>query len=172
MNKEIRTLMIEKIGDELNKNGFYLVDSTIKYAVYHRKNNNYIEIIQWAKDKYESYITISASIAFLNTSDECSNINFNWFNEFNNGDFSKINVDDCYKKYFLKGHYGHEFHYGDVYIAIGRGRVGVTHNSKEKPLGFKIKKYKDSTYIELCTLIINRMKNIYSWLDKTKQSAF
>ena len=170
MNKEIRTLMIVKIGDELNKNGFYLVDSTKKYAVYHKKNNNYIEIIQWGKDKYESYITISASIAFLNTSAESSNINYKWFNEFNNGDFSKINVDDCYKKYFLKGHYGHEFHYGDVYIAIGRGRVGVTHNSKDKPLGFKIKKYKNSTYNELCNLIIKRMNNIYSWLEKAKKS--
>ena len=52
MNKEIITLMIENIGYELNKNGFNLVDSTRKYAVYHRENNNYIEIIQWAKDKY------------------------------------------------------------------------------------------------------------------------
>ena len=40
MNNEIRTLMTEKVGDELNKHGFYLVDSTRKYAVYHRKNDN------------------------------------------------------------------------------------------------------------------------------------
>ena len=70
MNKEIRKLILDKLGDELSKNGFYLVDSTREYAVYHKKNNNYIEIIQWAKDKYESYITVSTSIVFLNTNVE------------------------------------------------------------------------------------------------------
>lgn len=171
MNKEIRKLLLDKLGDELSKNGFYLVDSTREYAVYHKKNNNHIEIIQWAKDKYESYITVSTSIAFLNTNVEKSNINYKWFNEFNNGDYSKINVDDCLNKYFLKGHFGREFHYGDVYIAIGRGIVGVTHNCQKKPLGFKIKRYKDSTYNELCNLIIKRMNMIYSWLEKNKSSV-
>ena len=170
MNKEIRKIVFDKLDDELNKKGFYLVDSTNKYAVYHKVNNNYIEIIQWAQDKYESYITISASIAFLNISDEKSNINYKWFNEFNNGDYSKINVDDCQNKYFLKGHFGYEFHYGDVYIAIGRGIVGVTHDSKDKPLGFKIKRYKDSTYKDLSNLIIKRISKIYSWLEKAKST--
>ena len=171
MNKEMRMIILNKLGDELSKNGFYLVDSTSKYAVYHKKDNNYIEIIQWAEDNYESYITISASIVFLNTSDERSNINNKWFNEFNNGDYSKINVDDCVNKYFLKGHFGHEFHHGDVYIAVGRGIVGVTPNSKDKPLGVKIKRYKDSTCIELCNFIIKRINRIYSWLEKQKSSV-
>ena len=170
MNKDIRELLLDKVGKELNKKGFRIAVSTSKYVVYHRKHEDYIEIIQWAKDKYESYITVSASIAFLNTIEENSNINFKWFNEFNNSDYNKINVDDCIKKYFLKGHFGDEFHYGDVYIAIGRGIIGVAHSSNNKPLGFKIKKYKDSTYLELCNLIIKRMNFIYSWLDEQKQS--
>ena len=74
-------------------------------------------------------------------------------------------------KYFLKGHFGHEFHHGDVYIAVGRGIVGVTPNSKDKPLGVKIKRYKDSTCIELCNFIIKRINRIYSWLEKQKSSV-
>ncbi|MBQ9125114.1 MAG: hypothetical protein IKC58_03660 [Clostridia bacterium] len=170
MNKEIRELLLDKVGQELTEKGFSIADSTRQYAVYHRKKDHCIEIIQWAKDKYESFITVSASIAFLNTVGEKSNINFKWFSEFNNSNYDKINVSDCMKKYFLKGHFGDEFHYGDVYIAIGRGIVGVAHDSNNKPLGFKIKKYKNSTYLDLCDLIIKRMKYIYSWLDAQKQS--
>ena len=170
MKKDIRELLLNKVGKELTDKGFCIADSTRQYAVFHRKNRDCIEIIQWAKDKYESYITISASIVFLNTTEEKSNVNFKWFNEFNNGDYNKINVDDCIKKYYLKGHFGDEFHYSDVYIAIGRGVVGVAHNSNNKPLGIKIKKYKNSTYLDLCNLIIKRLKFVYSWLEEQKQS--
>ena len=170
MNKGIRELLLDKVGKELTEKGFSIADSTHKYAIYHRKHEDCIEIIQWAKDKYESYITVSVSIAFLNTTEEKSNINFKWFNEFNNGVYNKINVSDCIKKYYLKGHFGDEFHYGDVYIAIGRGIVGVAHDSSNKPLGFKIKKYKDSTYSDLCNLIIKRINCVYSWLDEQRQS--
>ena len=170
MNSELNTLLLNRIGKELNSKGFCLVDSTDKHAVFHKRNENYIEIIQWAQDKYETYITVSSSIAFLKVSDELSNINHKWFNEFNNGDFNKINVDDCRKKNFLKGHYGDEFHYGDVYIAFGTGRVGVSPNSKKKPIGFRIKKFKTTTYDELCDLVIKRINNIYNWLEKEKKN--
>ena len=169
MNSELNTLLLNRIGKELNNKGFCLVDSTDKHAVFHKRNENYIEIIQWAQDKYETYITVSSSIAFLKVSDELSNINHKWFNEFNNGDFNKINVDDCRKKIFLKGHYGDEFHYGDVYIAFGTGRVGVSPNSKKKPIGFRIKKFKTTTYDEICDLVIKRINNIYNWLEKEKK---
>ncbi len=170
MNKDIREFLLDKVGNELAKRGFILADSTRKYAVYHRKNEDCIEIIQWAKDKYESFVTVSASFAFLNTVEEKTNINFKWFNAFNNGDYNKINVSDCIKKYYLKGHFSDEFHYGDVYVALGKGIVGVAHNGKSKPLGFKIRNYKTSTYLDLCNLIIKRIKNIYSWLDRQKRS--
>ena len=169
MNSELNALLLNRIGKELNNKGFFLVDSTDKHTVFHKRNENYIEIIQWAQDKYETYITVSSSIAFLKVSDELSNINHKWFNEFNNGDYNKINVDDCRKKIFLKGHYGDEFHYGDVYIAFGTGRVGVSPNSKKKPIGFRIKKFKTTTYDELCDLVIKRINNIYNWLEKEKK---
>ena len=170
MNKEFKELLLDKLGKVLINQQFYVADLGSNYCVYHRRNDDYIEIIQWAKDKYESFITVSASIAFLNTVEEKSNINFKWFNELNNGDYNKINVNDCIKKYYLKGHFGDEFHYGDVYIAIGRGIVGVAHTSNSKPLGFKIKKYKDSTYLDLCNLIIKRINSVCSWLDEQKRS--
>ena len=76
MNKDIRDLLLNKVGKELAEKGFSIVDSTHKYAVYHRTHGDCIEIIQWAKDKYETYITVSASIVFLNTTEEKANINF------------------------------------------------------------------------------------------------
>lgn len=92
MNKELKTLLIDKLGDVLNNQNFYVADLGSNYCVYHRRNDDYIEIIQWAEDKYKKYITVSASIAFLDTIEEKSNINYRWFKEFNNGDLCKIYV--------------------------------------------------------------------------------
>ena len=56
---------MNKVGKELTEKGFSIAYSTRKYAVYHRRNEDCIEIIQWAKDKYESFITVSTSIVFF-----------------------------------------------------------------------------------------------------------
>ncbi len=170
-NKELRELLIDTVGKELDEKGFKIVDSSKFHLLYHKKSDSCIEIIQFSKGKYETYITVCASIAFLNTNEEKSNINYKWFNEFNNGDYRKINVDDCLKKYYLKGNFGNEFHYGDVYIELGRGITGVNPNSKNKPFGFRIKKYNDSIYKELCRLIKKKIYKLYSWLEKQKESV-
>ena len=167
MKKELRDIILEKVGYELNRKGFLLVDSSSKWMIFHRKNDSYIEIIQIAQDKYESFVSISASIAFLNVPNEITNINHAFFNEFNNGDFEKISTDDCCDKLFLKGNFGEAFHYGDVYLALGRGIVGVDPNSK-KPIGIRLKKFNSETYDKLCDLIIQRLKKAYRWLDKKK----
>ncbi len=164
MNKIFRELLVEKVGKKLNENGFIIVDSTTDYFVFHRKCDSFIEIIQLGKDKFETYITISSSIVFLKAPDENNNINYSFFNEFNNGNIDKINADDCYKKYFLKGNFGREFHYGDIYWALGLGVVGVDPSKKKKPLGFRMKKFNEKTYDKLCTIIIKKLPKIYSWL--------
>ena len=78
-------------------------------------------------------------------------------------------LDDCFKKYFLKGDFGSEFHYGDVYISIGNGRIGVSPTCHKKPCGIRIKKYKENTYDNLCRKIIKNLCKIYNWLDKQKR---
>lgn len=118
-------------------------------------------------DKYEAFITVSASIVFLDTVEEKSNINFKWFNEFNNGDYEKINVDDCLDKYFLRGDFGDCFYYGDVYLAFGQGVIGVKPKGK-KPVGIRLKKYSSSTYEEVSDLIIKRLPKAYAWLDRNR----
>ena len=168
MNITLKTLLLDKVGNELNQKGYYLAKTTNTYAVYHRKNKKHIEIIQWTKDKHETYITISASIVFLDTIAEKSNIDFKMFNEFNNGDYNKISVDDCIKKYFLKNRWSYKFHYGDVYLAFGLGIIGTLQNNQNKHLGIRIKKYKNSTYNNLCNLIIKKLNKVYFWLDKQK----
>ncbi len=170
MNKKLRAIILEKVGNELKDKGFCLADSSNKYLVFHRISASCIEIIQIGKDKYETCLIVSASIVFLNVSDELSNINYPMFIEFNSGNIEKICVDDCLEKYFLRGHLGDQFHYGDVYLALGEGLVGVSPKGK-KPFGIRLKKYKPTTYSELCDLILKRLSKVYSWLEKKKQSV-
>ena len=115
MNKEFKKLLLDKLGEVLINHNFCVANLGGNYCVYHRRNDDYIEIIQLAKDKYKKYISVSTSIAFLDTIEEKSNINYKWFKEFNNGDLDKINVDDCVDKYFLKGNFGDYFYFTDVY---------------------------------------------------------
>ena len=170
MNKELKTLLIDKLGDVLNNQNFYVADLGSNYCVYHRRNDDYIEIIQWTEDKYKKYITVSASIAFLDTIEEKSNINYRWFKEFNNGDLCKIYVDDCLNKYFLKGNFGERFYFTDVYLALGRGIVGIGQKEK-KPLGIRLKKYSSSTYQDICDLIIKRLPRVFEWLRKQQTTT-
>lgn len=169
MNKDLRKILTETVGKELNNNKFYLVDSSNKHFIYHRKNSSIIEIVQIAKDKYETYITVSVSVAFFNAVKEHTNINYPFLKEFSHGDYDKISVDDCIEKYFLKGNIGDSFHYGDVYLTLGRGLIGVSPNGR-KPFGIKVKSFKKTTYSELCNLIIKRLEKAYCWLER-KQSV-
>lgn len=169
MIKEFREILLEKVGTELTKNDFHLVDLSRKWMVYHKKTDSCIEIIQIAQDKYESFLNISVSIVFLNVSNEATNINYAFFNEFYDGKFEKIGTDACRDKLFLKGNFGEAFHYGDVYLALGQGIVGINPDFK-KPIGIRIKKFHTEIYVQLCNLIIKRLKKAYCWLDKKKQS--
>ena len=168
MKKELQKILFEKVGAELNKNKFHLVDSSSKRIVYHRNNVSCIEIIQITQDKYESFVNVSVSIAFLDVTNETTNINYAFFNEFNNGNFEKISTDDCRDKLFLKGSFGDAFHHGDVYLALGQGIVGIEPDSK-KPIGIRLKKFNAQTHEDLCNLIIKRLKEAYCWLDKKKR---
>lgn len=132
MNKDLRNILLKKVGAELNKNDFYLVDSSNNYFIYHRKNNTCIEIVQISKDKYETFITVSASVAYLNVTNDVSNINFPMFKEFSGSNYEKINTDDCYKRYILKGNFGNNFHYGDIYFVFGRGIAGIDTNQRNQ----------------------------------------
>ena len=138
MKKELRNKVLEKVGDELNCKGFLLVDSSRKWMIFHRKSDSYVEIVQIAQDKYETFFSVSVSIAFLDVPSEITNINYVFFNEFNDGDFKKISTDDCREKFYLKGNFGEAFHYGYVYLALGQGIVGVNPDSK-KPIGIRLK---------------------------------
>lgn len=170
MNRQLRTLVLDKVGSELENKGFCLVDSSNTWLVFHRKSLSHIEIIQIGKDKYETCLIVSASIVYLNVSDEMSNINYPMFNEYHDGNIETICVDDCLEKYYLRGHFGNGFHYGNVYLALGRGIVGISPKGK-KPLGIKLKKYKDTTYFELCNLVVKRLPCAYSWLERKKKGT-
>ena len=170
MKKEFQKMLLEKVGTALNTNNFYLVDSSSKWILYHRKTDYCIEIIQIAQDKYESFLNVSASIVFLNVPNKATNVNYAFFNEFYGGNFKKIGIDACRDKFFLKGNLGEEFHYGDIYLALGRGIVGINPDSK-KPIGIRIKKFNSETYEQLCNLIIKRLEKAFCWLDNKKQSV-
>ena len=180
MNKAFRELLIKKVGEELNQQGFYLVDSGhTEIILYRRKIDSYIEIVQFSKDKYHTCITVGSSIILFDEKIENSNldwkekskktnIRYSFFYEYCNGDIDKIGLDECCKIYTLKGTHGNDFHYGDVYWDITLGIVGVSPQRKKKPVGFRINKFTDSSYDNLCNLIIKRLPKIYSWLEKQK----
>ncbi|MBO5510185.1 MAG: hypothetical protein J6J01_08950 [Oscillospiraceae bacterium] len=170
MKKELQDTILEKVGNEVYRNGFHLVDASRKRIIFHRKNDSYVEIIQIAQDKYETFVSVSASIAFLNVPNEIRNMNHVFFNEFNNGNIKRISTDDCCDKFFLRGNFGESFHFGDVYLALGQGIVGVNPGSK-KPIGIRLKKYNSETYDKSCDLIIKRLKKAYCWLDIKKQGV-
>lgn len=169
MKKELQNKISEKVGYELNRKGFLLMDSSSKRMLFHRKSDSHIEIVQISQDKHETFLSVSVSIAFLGVPDKKTNINYAFYNEFNNGDFEKISTDDCREKFYLKGDFGEAFHYGDIYLALGQGIVG-TNPTLKKPIGIRLKKYNSETYNKLCDLIIKRLHKAYFWLDKKKQS--
>jgi len=97
-----------------------------------------------------------------------TNINYPFLNEYCDGNLDKISLDECCKRYYLKGTYGNNFHYGDVYWDLTCGIIGSSQIRKKKTIGFRIRKFTDKRYDDVCALIINRLPKIYSWLEKQK----
>ena len=183
MNKKIRETIIEKVGKELNKNGFFLIDLGYKNILhFRRKTNSYIEIIQFSKDKYNTCFSVASSLIFYDEKIERNtlsnkeilnrmNLNYLFLKEYCNGDIEKMSIDECGGcRYDLKGNIGNNFHYGDVYWDFSLGIVGVSPQKNKKPTGLRIKKFTDKTYDELCDCIISRLPKIYFWLEKQKNT--
>ena len=51
MNKKFKKLLLDKFCEVLINQQFYVADVGSNYCVYHRRNDDYIKIIQWAEDK-------------------------------------------------------------------------------------------------------------------------
>lgn len=169
--KKFKQTLIDTVEPALNKNKFYRTNETDGWnqpLVYYRKSNEFIEIIEIGKDKYEPCIRVYASIVFLNAPKEKNNINYVFFNEYCGGDINKITTYECKKIYMSKGNFGYDFHFENVYFALGGGIIGVSEKSK-KPIGIRIKKKTDATYREVCELIIKRLSKVYAWLEAEKK---
>lgn len=169
MSKSFKQVLVDVVGRELESKGFELasVKCHYGYPIYHRKSDKFIEIMQFGKDLYESRLIISCSIVYLGVDEENSNIHYPTFREFSGGDLDKICVDDCKERFYLKGHLGKCFYFGDVYLALGRGIVAVSDGAK-KPLGIRIKKSTDTTYKKVVNLILKRLESAYDWLTVKK----
>lgn len=169
MSKSFKQILIDIVGKDLENKGFEL--SSIKcrhgYPIYHRKSDHYIEIIQFGKDRYEPRMIVSCSIVYLDVEEEKSNIHYPSFREFSNGNLEKICVDDCKDKFFLKGHFGNFFYFGDVYLALGKGIVAIAEGAK-KPVGIKIKRCNPKMYENVAKLIVKRLESAYAWLKKKR----
>ena len=66
MNKEFKKLLLDKLGEVLINHNFCVANLGGNYCVYHRRNDDYIEIIQLAKDKYKKYIN-KYTVVYLQT---------------------------------------------------------------------------------------------------------
>ena len=144
----------------LSENGF-----TGRFPTYYRKSNEYIEMIHMGLTKYKTSYVVSASMVYLNKDEETNNIDYRLFA----GNIEQITPEDCKKKYFMKGSFGtDEFFFRDVYLALGKGIVGVNADGK-KPTGIRLQKFNENTYEKVCLKIIKRLPNLYQWLDKMKR---
>ncbi len=166
MKNTFKQTLLNIVGSELEQIGFNLI-STNGYPVYHRRTDELIEIIQFSKAKYETYITVGIATVYLNNSKEFSNISYPAFNEFSDGDLNKITVDDCIKKHYLKGNIGNAFHFGNIYFVLGMGIMGISDNTK-KPFGIRLKKYKDTTFVNVCELINKKLKKYFEMVEIKK----
>lgn len=169
MSKSFKQVLIDIVGRDLENKGFELAASKCYhgYPIYHRKSDSYIEIIQFGKDKYEPKLIVSCSIVYLGVDEEKSNIDYPSFRMFSGGDLAKICVDDCKEKFYLKGHFGENFYFGNVYLVLGAGIVAVSDRAK-KPIGIRIKKCTSATYKEVANLIVKRLESAYTWLTKKR----
>ena len=169
MSKSFKQVLIDVVGSDLEKKGFKIASTKCYhgYPIYHRKGDSYIEIIQFGKDRYEQRLIVTCSIVYLGVDDEKSNIHYPSFREFSDEDLDKICVDDCKERFYVKGHIGKCFYFGDLYLAFGRGIVSVS-NTAKKPLGIRIKKCRDTTYEQVAKLILKRLDSAYVWLTKKR----
>lgn len=169
MSKSFLQVLTNIVGSDLENKGFELASTKCHhgYPIYHRRSDSYIEIIQFGKDRYEPRLIVSCSIVYLGVDEEKLNIHYPSFREFSSGDLTKICVDDCKDKFFLKGHFGKCFYFGDVYLALGRGIVAVSEGSK-KPFGIKIKRCKPEMYENVVRLISKRLESAHIWLNSKK----
>lgn len=154
MGKTFKQNLTDTVGRELERQGYALAP-TLGYLLYRRVGERRIDLVQFLKDKYEPSIEVAVATVFPGDP-VLSNIDYRSLNTFSEGKIEKITVDDCIRKTFLKGHFGHKFYYEDVYLALGSGIVGVKSGGK-KPIGIRLKRGGPATYSEVCELIKKRL---------------
>ncbi len=157
-SKSLRQSIINTCEPLLNSNNFFGTN-----LLYYRKSDDYLEIIEIGRDKYEPVYRVWASIVYLKKDKGSNNIHYDAFKYINN-DLSKITPFECKERYFLKGDRRGDFYFNDVYLAFGLGFICANLTGK-KPFGFRIKK---RTVEEGCNKLLSELPKVFEWLKNMK----
>lgn len=166
-SRKIKQAIISNVLPKLNENAFYG-----RYPTLYRKYEDRLEMICFSPYKYGNAIVIQASVVYLNEDKDNDNIAYHWYKiEGKTVDLNTITTGYCNKVYELKGKYGYEFYYTDVYWHQGMYQ-GVSEKRratfKRGLFTRKVQTADEHIYDKVCEEMNSKMHKVYKWLEKNK----
>ena len=164
---KMKKAIISNVLPKLNEKGFYG-----DYPTLYRKYEDRLEMICFSPAKYGNAIVIQAAVVYLNEDKDNDNIAYEWYKvDGKQVDLNTITTAYCHNVYALKGKYGDEFYYTDVYWHQGmiQGISEKRRDSFKKGLFTrKLQTADEHIYDKVCEEINSKMHKVYKWLEKNK----
>ena len=164
---KMKKAIISNVLPKLNEKGFYG-----DYPTLYRKYDDRLEMICFYPAKYGNAIVIQASVVYLNEDKDNDNIAYEWYKfDGKQVDLNTITTAYCHNLYVLKGKFGDEFYYTDVYWHQGmiQGVSEKRRDSLKKGLFTrKLQTSDEHIYDKVCEEINSKMHKVYKWLEKNK----
>lgn len=165
--QKINNALKENVVPKLVEDGF-----VGKFPDYKKVCDDHIKLISFWKDKYGNAFRVVASIIFPNEAPERRNIAYHWLEYDGKPDLpiDEIGAEYCNRKYFMKGNFGQDFCYSDVYWDFFLGMENRVSDKrakdyKNKWYEIKLQSGGDATNDKICELIIKRLPKVYKWWD-------
>ena len=166
--QKINKALIERVVPALIEDGF-----VGKFPDYKKVCENHIKFLSFDKDKYGNAFRVMAAIIFPNEEPKFTNIAYNLLRFYGKEDLpiSEIDIGYCCKPYFMRGNFGEDFCYSDVYWDFFLGMENRVSDKrakdyKKKWYEIKLQSGGDATNDKICELIIKRLPKVYKWWDK------
>ena len=163
--QKINNALKERVVPRLIEDGF-----VGKFPDYKKVCDDHIKLISFWNDKYGNAFRVVVSIIFPNEAPEHRNIAYHWMEYDGKSDLpiDEIGTEYCNRKYFMKGNFGQDFCYSDVwYDFFMENRVSdkKAKTYKKKWYEIKLQSGGDATNEKICELINKRLPKVYKWWD-------
>ena len=164
--QKINKALLEKVVPRLMEDGF-----VGKFPDYKKVCDDHTKFISFWRDKYGNAFRVAASIIFPGEMPERTNIAYHLLAFDGKADLpaDEIGIGYCNRKYFMKGNFGDDFCYSDVwYDFFMENRVSdkKAKTYKKKWYEIKLQSSGDATNEKICNLINKRLHKVYKWWDK------